>query len=714
MTAVASSFPDERFRVTAGRAIGVLSILFGLYALIVLPAVGLWRVLVEDFIPHSVLMSVGFGVFALLAVPRQPFNNSVWVAVWGGLISGIAIAGYASAYLVIANEFGIDLDVLGRLAPADVSPLAGILYLFIGGVGLSFLLIVGVGLLLFPEGQLPSSRWRLVVWGSVVTAIGFAVAIAHEFRPSSSTPFGAGSDRWTGAGRYIEVIMLVWIAFLAISFISAVNRYRHSDGAVRQQYRWIGLGCGLFIVALLVVAATPGGFVADLGEDPVKWLAALIGIAGILAGYAIAVGKYRLYDIDVVISRTLVYGSLALFISTVYVGIVVGAGQVLQVGDTADLWLGIAATVVIAIAFQPLRRRLQRVANRMVYGRRATPYEVLSSFSQQIAATDPGVLGQVARMLTEGTTASAASIWVVRRQGFHRIAAFPDTATDDRVAHDSPIPRADQTAEVIHDGERLGLVALELPAGQPFPPTDRMLLDQVAAGLGLALRNLQLTDDLRTRVDELRESRRRVVAVQDQTRQMLERDLHDGAQQRLVALKIKVGLGATIAQKQELAEVREILETVRSEADLTIESLRNLARGIYPPLLESEGLAAALTAQLRRAPLPVTVQAAGIRRQPREIEATVYFCVLEAVQNALKHARAKSVLVTVTNDDAYLEFEVRDDGIGFDLTQPSSGSGLQNMADRLDALNGAFEVAASPGHGTRVMGRIPVRQVAAV
>jgi signal transduction histidine kinase len=349
----------------------------------------------------------------------------------------------------------------------------------------------------------------------------------------------------------------------------------------------------------------------------------------------------------------------------------------------------------------------------MVYGRRATPYEVLSSFSQQMAAVDPAVLGQMARMLTEGTTASAASIWMVRKKKLHRIAVFPEKAANAHIADDEPIPDADQNAEVTHDGERLGLIALELPAGQPFPPADRTLLDQVAGGLGLALRNLQLTEDLRARVDELRESRRRVVAVQDQTRQMLERDLHDGAQQRLVALKIKVGLGAAMALKQGLTDVGGILETVRSEADLTIDSLRNLARGIYPPLLESEGLAAALTAQLRRAPLPVTVQAAGIRRQPREIEATVYFCVLEAVQNAIKHARAKSVLVTVTDDDDHLDFEVRDDGTGFDRNEPSAGSGLQNMADRLDALNGVLDVSTSPGHGTRIVGRIPVREVAA-
>ena len=204
----------------------------------------------------------------------------------------------------------------------------------------------------------------------------------------------------------------------------------------------------------------------------------------------------------------------------------------------------------------------------------------------------------------------------------------------------------------------LGVIGLHLQAGQPFSPLDRSLLDQVAGGLGLTLRNLQLTSDLRSRVDDLRQSRRRVVALQDQTRRMLERDLHDGAQQRLVALKIKVGLGRTMAEKQELRRVKGILDEVKDETDLTIESLRDLARGIYPPLLEAEGLGPALAAQLSRSPVPVTVQAAGIERQPRDVEATVYFCVLEAVQNAVRHARANSVLVTLDDDNDQLAFEV--------------------------------------------------------
>ena len=202
------------------------------------------------------------------------------------------------------------------------------------------------------------------------------------------------------------------------------------------------------------------------------------------------------------------------------------------------------------------------------------------------------------------------------------------------------------------------------------------------------------------------------MSTQDQTRRRLERDLHDGAQQRLVALKIKLGIAASMAEAGQLVDVKDILDVVKDEADLTIDSLRTLARGIYPPLLEAEGLGPALTAQMQRAPVPVTVQAAGVSRHSRDLEATVYFCVLEAVQNSIRHARAKSVLVAVGDQNGHLAFEVRDDGIGFDPANTKEGPGLTNIADRLDALGGVLEVDSAVGRGTRIGGRIPILQKA--
>jgi signal transduction histidine kinase len=338
-----------------------------------------------------------------------------------------------------------------------------------------------------------------------------------------------------------------------------------------------------------------------------------------------------------------------------------------------------------------------------VYGRRATPYEVLSTFSKQITTVDPSVLRQVARSLAEGTTASSASIWVRRGTDLQCIAVWPEGTAGE----------AGAKAEVSHDGETLGQVVLNLPPGQPFPYNDQRLLDQVAGGLGLALRNLQLTEDLRARVEELAASRRRIVAVQDETRRKLERDLHDGAQQRLVALKIKLGMGVSMAEKAGLGEVRAILDTIKSETDQTIDSVRDFARGIYPPLLEAEGLASALGAQARKMPLPVTVQAAGLGRYSKDREATVYFCVLEALQNAMKHSHASSVQVRLGELDEDLVFEVRDDGVGFDIAAVTS-NGMVNMTDRVEAIGGILTVQSRPGAGTTLSGRVPTRELARV
>jgi signal transduction histidine kinase len=527
---------------------------------------------------------------------------------------------------------------------------------------------------------------------SATVILVFSVAAtAVALAPWVETPFAEAFDEgvFWAAGTASMLMMIASVA----AIINLIIRFRRSSGEERLQYRWVATAFAFWAVTLI-------GFGWLSGSAYYSFFYTL-ALAGIPFSVGIAITKYRLYDIDVVISRTLVYGSLAVFIGAVYVAIVVGVGSLL--GDPGtDTWLQILATVIIAIAFQPLRRWLQRVANRIVFGRRATPYEVLSSFSQSVSAVDPRVLTEVARSLAEGTTAHSVSIWADRGDHLHCIAAWPELPGDE--------PDPSGVSElVVHEGEELGRVVLEIPPGQPFPPTDQRLLVQVAGGLGLALRNMQLTQDLKDRVDELAASRRRIVTVQDGTRHKLERDLHDGAQQRLVALKIKLGIGSSMAEKAGLDDVKTMIDTVREETDHTIDSVRDFARGIYPPLLEAEGLGQALNAQARKMPIPVTVQAAGLGRYPKEQEATVYFCVLEALQNAMKHSEASSVHVVLGDRDGQLGFEVRDDGVGFDEMEVTP-NGLINMRDRMEAVNGRLSVESGPTEGTVVSGSIRLQQ----
>jgi signal transduction histidine kinase len=261
---------------------------------------------------------------------------------------------------------------------------------------------------------------------------------------------------------------------------------------------------------------------------------------------------------------------------------------------------------------------------------------------------------------------------------------------------------ADLAVPVRHLGEVLGALSIRKRPGEPVSATERALVDDLAAQAGLVLRNVRL-------IEELRASRRRIVAAQDERAKKLERDIHDGAQQQLVALAVKQRLAASLVGKDDEA-LRTMLEGLQAETTDALENLRDLARGIYPPLLADKGLAEALTAQARKASIPVHVESDGIGRYPQEIESALYFCCLEALQNVAKYANATRVDVRLSENADELAFEVRDDGQGFDASSARRGSGLQGMADRLEAVGGRLEVRSSPGTGTWVSGRVPARK----
>ena len=268
--------------------------------------------------------------------------------------------------------------------------------------------------------------------------------------------------------------------------------------------------------------------------------------------------------------------------------------------------------------------------------------------------------------------------------------------------------RGDAVVDVTHEGARLGVLTLTKKRGEQITPVEQALIDDLAAQAGLVLRNLRLNAELRQRLVDLKESRRRLVAAQDTERRRLERDLHDGAQQQLVALKIKLGLAKRLADQEGATRASTLVEQLSSEADDAVATLRALAHGIYPPLLASEGLAAALEAAARRVPIPVTVTADGVGRYPPDVEAAVYYCVLEALQNTTKYAHATSATVTLSADDKRLTFTVVDDGRGFDPATVRPGAGTTHMTDRLDALDGSLHVRSGRGSGTAVTGVLPV------
>lgn len=213
-------------------------------------------------------------------------------------------------------------------------------------------------------------------------------------------------------------------------------------------------------------------------------------------------------------------------------------------------------------------------------------------------------------------------------------------------------------------------------------------------------------------MEDLRASRQRLVAAQDEERRRLERNLHDGAQQQLVALAVKLGMAETLARKDP-ERTAEMLSGLKADTGEALDNLRDLARGIYPPLLADNGLGAALDSQARKAAGPTTIEVDSVGRYPQEVEAAVYFCCLEALQNVAKYASASTATIRLLADHGSLRFEVEDDGAGFETARIGYGTGLQGTADRLDAIGGTLEVQSRPGEGTTVTGQIRVSAVGA-
>jgi signal transduction histidine kinase len=289
---------------------------------------------------------------------------------------------------------------------------------------------------------------------------------------------------------------------------------------------------------------------------------------------------------------------------------------------------------------------------------------------------------------------------------------WPEDATlaEPIAAVDGTLPAIDngsRLVEVRHQGDLLGALGVTKRSGETLTPVEESLLNDLAGQAGLVLKNVGLTSDLQARLVELRASRQRLVTAQDEERRKLERNLHDGAQQHLVALKVKLGLAEMLASRDP-EKAKATITQLKDDADEALETLRDLARGIYPPLLAQKGLGAALESQARKATVAVNVDADGIGRYSQDVEAAVYFSVLEALQNVQKYAQASQATVRLREEDGTLRFGVADDGTGFDVTATARGSGLTNMADRIDALGGDVQLSSEPGRGTQLYGWVPL------
>jgi len=654
---------------------------------------------------------LGFATVGSLISSRRPDNRIGWIFAWIGLAAAAGLM--AGAYA----EYGIDYS------PGSLPAVRSAAWL--GRVG--FALMIGpfsLVFLLFPDGRVPSERWRPLLWlllaALAVSLIGFALApgsvnsgFTELHRPTAnpvSFPFG-----WKGIVETVTVAAgFVALACGFLSVIALFLRFRRARAEERQQIRWLAyVGAtafaGLLISLIVELVRTLGGI--DAGDaDPVVnilfFIVIFALILGVPAASGIAILRYRLYDLDIVVKKTVVFAVLALFITAAYLLAVGLVGAF--VADQSTSTVAFAAGAVAALAFQPVRALARRLADRLVYGKRASPYEVLSEFSDRVAGTysTEDVLPRMAQILAAGTGAERAQVWLVVGGSLRPAASWPTEGrtlgapipvTGDRLPEFPPGPSA---FEVRHQGELLGALTVTMPVSDPMDPARAKLVQDMAAQAGLVLRNVRL-------IEELRASRQRLVAAQDEERRRIERDIHDGAQQQLVALAVRLRLAEHMADRDP-AKAKEMLGQLQGETNDALENLRDLARGIYPPLLADKGLAAALESQARKSPVPTEMVADGVGRFPQEVETAVYFCTLEALQNVAKYANATRATVRLSAGDEGLSFEVSDDGAGFDPSATAYGTGLQGMADRLDAIGGTLQIRSAPNRGTTVTGRVPV------
>ena len=653
-----------------------------------------------------VLGPVVVAVWALAACavavqrPREPLGALVGAA---AVVGGAAVLGAALVSSGDVQDLGEWLRGFGvALLPAAA------LHLFLG----------------LPDGVLGSRPRRIAAGLGDVAAIVAGTIVAND-----------GPELALGPVWF--VVAYAAVAGL-IGYFARARRARTAHDRARLE--WVAWG---------VVVAVAVWVVAWVLHELVDWPTSVRDVAVaasalVPVAIALSASERMATRIDRLLVHTITMAGLVVMVGACYLLIVLGLGREPSGDEQTLLGLSMLAAAVAALLWIPVRERITEAATRRVYGERHAPDEVLRTFGSRLTRALPldELLLQLAESLKKTMTLETAEVWTRSGARLERAVSVPERgpativvgaeeetvvaragtsgAAWARIWLPAVLTREDEilrVAPITNSGELLGMIVVRRPDGAlPFGEDDDQALTELARQVGLALHNVKLDsalqeslDEVRRQADELRASRARIVEAGDAQRRAIERDLHDGAQQHLVALAVNVNLARQLTEADP-GTAKELLEQVGHDLQDAVQELRNLAHGIYPPLLMDRGLREALAAAAGRAAIPTGVEAEGVGRYPQALEAAVYFCCLEALQNAAKHAGEGShATITVQEDATALLFSVADDGAGFDLGSGAQrGHGFVNMSDRVGAIGGTIEVDSAPGAGTTVRGRIPL------
>ncbi|MBA3249352.1 MAG: hypothetical protein H0T66_03360 [Geodermatophilaceae bacterium] len=626
--------------------------------------------------------SLGLGVLLVHLRGRQVVVRLLAVGLVGSAGAFNLSAHRALGAVLAASGYDLDLEHVFLL-----HGVAGVCYVY--------------ALLLFPEGRFATHRrfprgrsgWPVRILQALV---GNVVLLYLTLA--------------TGTAHASAFVIFYGVLAPLVGIVAQRRRYRTARSAEERQQSKVLLGTlifavttavGLGLLSLLLTVIRLPGFAPTSSEAVIFGVFRAVSIMVPLA-VILGVMRYRLWDIDRLFSRALRYGILTVFVTAAYTAIVLIVSAVLGRRAQAGTVIPGLATCLVAVAFQPIRERVRRAADRLVYGRREDPEQLLSELAREVAAAPSGsdLLSRVAEGVGRGLRATGCRVSVHTAGGEEARDWIDDTAR-----HPS---RWDIAVPVVHLSQTIGALSLRRAAGERLNVHERRILTDLARQAGPALVTVQLNADLRHRLAEtsklagrLQESCRQVVATAARERRRLERDIHDGAQQQLLALRLALGAvegwdaAAVEALEDRLAHARE--------------SLLEMARGVSPPILAQSGLAVAIHEAAQNHPARSSLRAVGLEnvRFPRQVETAAYFCCLEALNNCARHAPGSPVHVDMRLAGGDLVVEVSDAGPGFDPAQCGSGTGLAGVAERLAAVGGRLEISASPGTGSTVTVRLP-------
>ena len=617
------------------------------------------------------LGSATMATVATLVITQRPRSRSGWLLLAAALFLAV---GFSMAQIAVYTGVHRDGDLgttQGLIASAHAA-------------GWSFVSTLLLVFLTFPDGRLPSPRWRPVAAAIGLACIAGALVEISQIlalvdpRAYMTDARFVEQNGFEGAPPYERLgaaVGLMVLVLFVLTAASLVVRLRRARGIERQQLKWV-VYAG--VVALLMF---PPGAIGSASE-PLATVLQLIGVlslAVIAAGFGVALFRYRLWDIDLVARRSLVYALLWSAIAGGYAGISAGLG--LAAGSRLPVAVAIVVTALATLVFQPARRSLERIADRWVFGRRDSPLEAMHGFGELAGSAEQP--GDIATQLAATASAAVGLAWV--EVDLHGSVAAQHGTTNAEPATVFQVSRGD---------EHFGQLVCRPHRGRRLTRDDEALLTALAAQAATAVSRARLAS--------------RIVRAQETERRRIERNIHDGAQQELVALVAQLGLARSRANGDGSSDT--VLATAQQDVRRILANLRELAQGIHPSVLSDGGLAAAVEDRCSTMPIGVALSVQpGVtsRRFADDVEGAAYFFVTEALTNVLKHSRAKAVEVALGLDRGELTVQVADFGIGFD-SDAADGSGLTGLADRIHALGGEITVNSQPGAGTRLTATFPV------